>query len=184
MSASSTRVPLSARPKDLAMFVYFASHIPTTALMDLVPLYPSFMAPYVKPLIEFNNYYVENYKDPFMADRSNIWFNTFLHMEAVVQLPLFIYAAWALYNNKKSAALWICIYSAHVITTVLPCLTTLNLGQPSDFPFHISDSQKTFLTCLYMPWLLFPLWMLYECYHRVRSYEQAAVPSKSGKKQQ
>ena len=55
MSASSTNVPLSARPKDLAMFVYFASHVPTTALMDLVPLYPSFMAPYIKPLTQFNS---------------------------------------------------------------------------------------------------------------------------------
>ena len=78
-------------------------------------------------------YYVETYRDPFIADRSLIWFNTFLHMEGLVQLPIFIYAAWALYHNRKGAALWICIYSAHVVTTVLPCLTTLNFGKDSDF---------------------------------------------------
>lgn len=53
MSVSSTRVPLSARPKDLAMFIYFVMHIPTTALMDVVPLYPAFLTPYIQPLIKF-----------------------------------------------------------------------------------------------------------------------------------
>ncbi|KAG0296579.1 hypothetical protein BGZ98_000889 [Dissophora globulifera] len=123
-------------------------------------------------------YYVETFRDPFMGDRSLVWFNTFLHLEALFQLPLFFYLAWALYNNKRSVALWICVYSAHVITTVLPCLATLNLGKASDFPFQISDSQKMFLTSLYTPWLLFPLWMLYECFHRVRSYEQGGLSKK------
>ena len=50
---SSTRVPLTARPKDLVMFGYFVAHTPTTVLMDLVPLYPSFVKPYVQPLIKF-----------------------------------------------------------------------------------------------------------------------------------
>jgi hypothetical protein len=127
-------------------------------------------------------YYVENYRDPFMADRTLIWFQTMLHLEGFFQLPLFVYAAWALYHNRKNVALWICIYCAHVITTVLPCVATLNFGKDSDFPFLISDSQKLFLTCLYMPWVLFPLWMLYECFQRVRSYEAAAAPTIQQKK--
>ncbi|KAG0043289.1 hypothetical protein BGZ83_011632 [Gryganskiella cystojenkinii] len=183
MSTSETRVPLSARPKDLTMFVYFASHIPTTMLMDIVPLYPSFIQAHIQPLVKFTEYYIETYRDPFMADKSLIWFRTFLHLEGLIQLPIFIYAAWALYHNRKSAALWICIYSAHVVTTVLPCLTTLNLSKDSAFPFSISDSQKMFLSCLYMPWVLFPLWMLYECFHRVRSYEATATSTIRQKKQ-
>ncbi|KAI8355973.1 transmembrane protein 6/97 [Mortierella sp. GBAus27b] len=178
MSVSSARVPLTSRPKDLIMFIYFAIHIPTTALMDIVPLYPAFMTPYIQPLIKFTEYYVETYRDPFIADRSLVWFNTFLHMEGLIQLPIFVYAAWALYHNQRNVALWICIYSAHVMTTVLPCLTTLNFGKDSDFPFLVTDSQKTFLTCLYTPWLLFPLWMLYECYGRVRLYEQGLTVDK------
>ncbi|KAG0355841.1 transmembrane protein 6/97 [Gamsiella multidivaricata] len=184
MSVSSSRVPLTARPKDLIMFIYFAMHIPTTALVDVVPLYPASVAPYIQPLIKLNEYYVDTYRDPFIADRSLVWFNTFLHMEGLIQLPMFIYCAWALYHNKRSVALWICIYSAHVITTVLPCLTTLNFGKPSDFPFHITDAQKLFLTSLYTPWVVFPLWMLYESFQRVRSYEQGPVSFKGTKKQQ
>ncbi|KAI1313808.1 hypothetical protein EDD11_002515 [Mortierella claussenii] len=168
--SSATRVSLTSRPKDLAMFIYFVAHIPTTAFMDVVPLYPNFVRPYVQPLIQF-------------AHRTLIWFNTFLHMEALVQLPFFFYAAWALYHHKKSVSLWICIYAAHVITTVLPCLTTLNLGAAKDFPFHITDSQKLFLTCLYSPWLLFPFWMLYECFQRVRSNEQSGVAISNKKHQ-
>ncbi|KFH71679.1 hypothetical protein MVEG_01974 [Podila verticillata NRRL 6337] len=171
MTTSSHRVPLTARPKDLAMFVYFVSHIPTTILMDAVPLYPSFMKTLIQPLLDFQVWYVENFRDPFMADRELIWFNTFLHLEGLVQLPIFFYAAWALYNNKRSIALWICVYAAHVTTTVLPCLTTLALGKPSDFPFEISDNQKTFLLSVYSPFFFFPLWMLVECFGRVRSHE-------------
>ncbi|KAG0216280.1 Transmembrane protein 97 [Mortierella sp. GBA30] len=180
----ATRVSLSARPKDLVMFIYFASHIPATILMDLVPLYPSFLEPFIQPLIEFQQYYIETYRDPFMATRNQIWFETFLHMEGLVQLPIFFYAAWLLYHNKRSAALWICVYASHVITTVLPCLMTLNFNEPGQFPFEITDSQKTFLTCLYLPWLIVPMWMLYECFQRVRSYENGPAPVNSVKKQQ
>ncbi|KAF9155141.1 hypothetical protein BG015_010935 [Linnemannia schmuckeri] len=167
----STRVPLSARPKDMAMFIYFISHIPATMFMDLVPIYPSFLAPLIQPLLKFQDFYVETFRDPFMGDRSLIWFNTFLHCEALLQLPFFFFAAYSLYHNKRSIALWICVYSAHVITTVFPILTTLNLTKDDNFPFAVSEGQKQFLNCLYTPWILFPLWMLVESFQRVRSFE-------------
>ncbi|KAF9315142.1 hypothetical protein BG003_003466 [Podila horticola] len=179
MTTPSHRVPLTARPKDLAMFVYFMAHIPTTILVDIVPIYPSFIQSLVKPLMDLQVWYVENLRDPLMADRELIWFNTFVHLEALVQLPIFIYAAWALYNNKRSVALLICVYAAHVITTVVPCLTTLALGKSSDFPFEVSSDQRTILLSLYSPWFFFPLWMLVECFGRVRSYEQAGISSKT-----
>ncbi|KAG0277696.1 Transmembrane protein 97 [Linnemannia exigua] len=180
MTTALTRVPLSARGKDMAMFIYFVSHIPATMLMDIVPLYPSFLAPLIQPLLEFQDYYVETFRDPFMGDRSLIWFNTFLHMEGLFQLPFFAFAAWALFHNKRSIALWICVYSAHVITTVIPILTTLNLSKDTAFPFAVSEGQKLFLTCLYTPWVLFPLWMLVECFQRVRSYEaEGAIKKKA-----
>ncbi|KAF9326690.1 hypothetical protein BG006_009905 [Podila minutissima] len=181
MTASSHRVPLTARPKDLAMFVYFLVHIPATVLMDVVPLYPSFIQALIKPLMDLQVWYVENLRDPLMADRELIWFNTFLHMEALIQLPIFIYAAWALYNNKRSVALLICVYAAHVITTVIPCLTTVALGKSTDFPFDVSSNQRTILLSMYSPWFFFPLWMLVECFGRVRSYEQAGISSKKTK---
>ncbi|KAG0037021.1 hypothetical protein BGZ82_003269 [Podila clonocystis] len=171
------RVPLTARPKDLAMFVYFLVHIPATVLMDVVPLYPSFIQAMIKPLMDLQ----ENLRDPLMADRELIWFNTFVLMEGLVQLPIFIYAAWALYNNKRSVALLICVYAAHVITTVIPCLTTLALGKSTDFPFEVSGNQRTILLSLYSPWFFFPVWMLVECFGRVRSYEQAGISSKKTK---
>ncbi|KAF9214268.1 hypothetical protein BGZ59_004028 [Podila verticillata] len=179
MTTSSHRVPLTARPKDLAMFVYFVAHIPLTLLMDLVPVYPWFIQTFIKPLRDFLVWYVATFKDPIMGNPDMMWFKTFLRMEGLIQLPIFIYSAWALYNNKRSAALWICVYSAHVITTVLPCIETLAMGKPSHFPIAISDNQKTLLMCMYSPWLFFPLWMLYECFGRVRSYEQGISTKKT-----
>ncbi|KAF9145092.1 hypothetical protein BGX30_010347 [Mortierella sp. GBA39] len=173
------RVPLSARPKDMAMFIYFISHIPATMLMDLVPLYPAFLAPLIQPLLKFQDFYVDTFRDPFMGDRSLIWFNTFLHCEALFQLPFFFFAAYSLYHNKRSIVLWICVYSAHVITTVLPILTTLNLTEDENFPFAISEGQKLFLNCLYTPWVLFPLWMLVESFQRVRSFEAQGASKKT-----
>ncbi|KAF9550686.1 hypothetical protein EC957_012002 [Mortierella hygrophila] len=172
------RVPLSARPRDMAMFIYFISHIPATMFMDLVPLYPAFLAPLIQPLLKFQDFYVDTFRDPFMGDRSLIWFNTFLHCEALFQLPFFFFAAYSLYHNKRSIALWICVYSAHVITTVLPILTTLNLTKDENFPFAISEGQKLFLNCLYTPWVLFPLWMLVESFQRVRSFEAQGASKK------
>ena len=51
---SASRVPLSARPKDLIMFTYFALHIPATILLDLIPLYPTFVTSRVQPLVDLN----------------------------------------------------------------------------------------------------------------------------------
>lgn len=34
------------------MFVYFLVHIPATVLMDVVPLYPSFIQALIKPLMD------------------------------------------------------------------------------------------------------------------------------------
>ncbi|OAQ30585.1 hypothetical protein K457DRAFT_154858 [Linnemannia elongata AG-77] len=177
-ATGSTRVPLSARPKDMAMFIYFISHTPATMFMDLVPIYPTFLAPIIEPLLKFQDFYVETFRDPFMGDRSLIWFNTFLHCEALLQLPFFFFAAYSLYHNKRSIALWLCVYSAHVITTVLPILSTLNLTKDENFPFAISESQKLFLNCLYTPWVLFPLWMLVESFQRVRTFEAQGASKK------
>ncbi|KAG0257858.1 Transmembrane protein 97 [Mortierella polycephala] len=184
MSTQSNRVPLTARPKELAMFLYFAMHIPITVLVDVVPLYPAFMTPFIQPLIKLSAFYIENIKDPLVSDRSIVWFNTFLHIEMLIQLPFFFYAAWALYHNKKSFFLWNCVYCAHVITTVVPCLTTLRFGKNSQFPFDVPELQRNMLTGLYMPWCLIPLWMLYESFQRVRSFEHQAVQVKGSKKQQ
>lgn len=58
-TAASTRVPLSARGKDMAMFIYFISHIPATMFMDLVPIYPSFLGPLIQPLLQFQgNFFI------------------------------------------------------------------------------------------------------------------------------
>ncbi|KAG0228532.1 hypothetical protein BGW41_003392 [Actinomortierella wolfii] len=180
MARSSTRVPLSARPKDLAMFIYFAFHIPTTILMDCVPIYPSVLAPVLKPLIAFQDYYVNTYKDPFMGGIEKMtWFKTFVHMEALVQLPIFIYAAMGLYRNDRRVYLPICIYCAHVITTVIPCLTSLHFESVDRMPFEVTEPQKLFLTSVYLPWFLFPLWMLYENFKRVRRYEGLAAVHKT-----
>ncbi|KAF9583149.1 Transmembrane protein 97 [Lunasporangiospora selenospora] len=177
-ASSRARVPLFSRPKDLAMFIYFISHIPTSFLIDMVPIYPAVIYPYIQPLLRLNEYYVENFRDPFMGDKTQVWYHTFLYMELVFQLPIFFYSAWALYNNRRSAYLWICVYSAHVVTTVVPIVTSLHLCKPHQFPFTISDEQKQILTSLYMPWVLFPLWMLYESFNQVRRGEQSALKKK------
>ncbi|KAF9970707.1 hypothetical protein BGZ73_006549 [Actinomortierella ambigua] len=180
MARSSTRVPLSARPKDMAMFIYFVLHIPMTLLMDCVPIYPAALAPFLKPLIAFQDYYVNNYKDPFMGGIHQMtWFKTFVHMEGLVQVPIFIYAARCLYRNDRRAYLPICIYCAHVVTTVIPCLTSLHFESVDRLPFEVTEDQKLFLTSVYLPWLLFPLWMLYENFNRVRHYEGLAGAKKS-----
>jgi hypothetical protein len=61
-AAASTRVPLSARGKDMAMFIYFISHIPATMFMDLVPIYPSFLGPLIQPLLQFQGNFLTHTK--------------------------------------------------------------------------------------------------------------------------
>lgn len=91
---------LFSRPLDLLFFVYFASHIPITFLLDCQQLYPPGFIP--QPLKDLSNWYITTYRDPFMTPNDFYWFKSLVCCELLLQLPFFLYAVVGLYNGAWS----------------------------------------------------------------------------------
>ncbi|KAJ2705757.1 Transmembrane protein 97 [Coemansia sp. IMI 203386] len=153
MTAASPSAPRRAK-LDMLFFGYFVSHIPITLLVDVVPLLPPALTPGF--MLALNTLLTEQLSDPFMvigATRSDMtWFRSLLASELLFQLPLFFYAAYALWKGCPKRHAPLLVYGAHVSTTMVPVLATLAFGD-----IDRSCSQRLMLASMYLPYLLIPL---------------------------
>ncbi|KFW85605.1 Transmembrane protein 97, partial [Manacus vitellinus] len=82
--------------------LYFLSHIPITALIDLQPLLPMCWFGFPK-LTDLLQQYATSFRDPMMLQPPE-WFKAFIYCEAFLQLPFFPVAAYAF---LKGGCRWI-----------------------------------------------------------------------------
>ncbi|KAH8116493.1 hypothetical protein DFH11DRAFT_1725267 [Phellopilus nigrolimitatus] len=184
---SPARRPLTARPLDLLYFTFFLIHIPATLLVDIQAIYPPSLVP--APLARLPTLYLQMSGDPVIAGAFGlngppalwVWFKSFLILEAVFQLPVFVIGLRGLWRDSRTLYPLLLIYAASTATTTLPCLSTL-LSTPLAAapalldPFGLSadkvhtplaagvfltitSAQRTLLLASYVPFLLVPLLM-------------------------
>ncbi|KAJ1926702.1 Transmembrane protein 97 [Tieghemiomyces parasiticus] len=164
-SSSNPGRRLLDRPLDLAFFIYFVVHIPTTIFIDSQILLPSAYVPAaLNGLIRF---WIDLSGDPFIQldglglVPGNVWFQTFVACELLIQLPFFFYAAFGLYRDAPGVRLPLGLYGAHVATTVLPILTSVWFGEP-----QLGGDQRLLLTAVYVPYFVVPLLMVAQALYR------------------
>ncbi|OCH87826.1 hypothetical protein OBBRIDRAFT_837098 [Obba rivulosa] len=174
-----SRRPLSSRPLDMLYFIFFMIHLPATLLVDLQALYPAHLVPPV--IAQIPEYYITMSNDPLIGgvmgligDPAHfVWFRTFLFLEALFQIPVFILGMRGLWNDSRSIYVLLLIYAASTTTTTLPCLsvilttplTTLKT-QVADIAF-ITPLQQWLLLSSYIPFFLIPLMMTIDMAFRV-----------------
>ena len=168
----------------LAFLGFFSSHIVFTILVDSqVVLPPSLVPQVLRDLLAFE---VETFNDPIMRNARDkdtmLWFQSMVWLELLCQLPFFCWAVYNLLlfndkhnnassstssnNNNQIIAYYYpdsfrtaCIaYGAHTATTMIPILATLLLGDNNNATITIGE--RIMVTGLYLPYLLFPLWIL------------------------
>ncbi|CAE6467493.1 unnamed protein product [Rhizoctonia solani] len=130
---------LKERPLDLLYLAYFAIHIPPTVLMDLQAVLPRGLFPSV--LQQLPQFYLNMSGDPLIAGAMGLhgvttqftWFYTFLVIEELFQLPLFILGIYLLRQNSPYTPILLTVYGSHVTTTMAPVLATL-LATPREIP--------------------------------------------------
>jgi hypothetical protein len=83
--------------------------------------------------------------------RPPAWFKSFVWCELLFQLPLFFFAAYALWHRRDWIRVPLMIYGAHVATTVLP------IGAHFIFDVDLPFVEKIPLLCFYMPYFAIPL---------------------------
>jgi len=169
----STTKPLLSRPLDAIFFLYFASHIPITIALDAQAVVPALVVPSL--FVTLKAWYVDQYKDPFLAAPHAWWFKSFMISEAFLQLPFYVYAAQGLLNDSPKVRLPLIVYGAHVATTTAPLLFELWFNNHTH---GLTFEQQATLTSFYLPYLLIPLVILWDSYCKVGAAIAKGVTSK------
>lgn len=161
----------------LLLLGFFSSHIVFSLTVDAQAVLPTSLVPDM--LQQVVAWYVVVMQDPLMAIATtrarahNLhWFQSFVACELIFQVPFFFVACYMIAtkasNNPASKKIstaqstayptwfrYACIvYGAHTVTTMIPILTTLFLTQTID------TTSRALLLSLYIPYLIFPLWIL------------------------
>ncbi|KAI9272578.1 transmembrane protein 6/97 [Sporodiniella umbellata] len=170
---------LLSRPLDLIYFIYFATHIPTTVLIDFQAFCPTQYVPQV--LLDLSTFYKTTYKDPLMGSTEPLyWFLSFIAVELLIQLPFFFVACYGLMKDSKYIRLPLAVYAAHVTTTVLPTLAEVMLN-----PKHqLAKQERWTLFAFYFPYFILPLIMLFDSYTQVNQLISSSQQTKKALKSQ
>lgn len=140
-----------------AFLVFFASHIPITLMIDCQALLPE--ALYPQTLRNLLDLYANFVQDPLMTRPTfaGPWFQSFVIGELLFQLPFFITAVRMMRCEKQTWPDWFrtacLIYGAHTATTLIPILAII-IFNPESTVLH-----KFMALSVYLPYLLFPLWL-------------------------
>ena len=145
----------------LAFLLFFGSHIPITLLVDGQAAIPEFMYP--QHVLDLVDWYAATFGDPLMTRPFEPWFTGIVTAEVLLQLPFFFVAVHMLLTTStnhvefypdwfRTACL---VYGSHVSTTLLPILYV--------FCTHPEPSlmQRTATIAIYLPYLIFPMWLVY-----------------------
>ncbi|KAF9047200.1 hypothetical protein BDZ89DRAFT_1099290 [Hymenopellis radicata] len=166
----SSRIPLSSRPLDLLYFSFFIMHIPASLLVDLQALlYPN---TYLPSLPEWYTGYSADplIRGAMLKESQLVWFNCFLYVEMIFQLPVFVIGALGLWKGSKSIYVLLLAYAASTATTTLPCIA---------FVIHRSDSltteQLVMLLSSYIPFFLLPFAMAVDMALRLQNIVQTSL---------
>jgi len=187
-SGSRRRIPLTYRPLDLLYFSFFLVHIPATLLVDTQHLYPTWLFP---PFFHsLQRTYLSMSNDPLLGSATGffgpnvekpVWFNSFIALEVLFQVPVFFFGARALYKGSRAIYVLLLIYGASTFTTVLPCITTI-LHTPETTTAAIGQKiisltfeQRVLLLSSYVPFAVVPLVMTIDMAFRVWSLVKVGI---------
>ena len=143
----------------IAFLIFFASHIPITLLVDGQAFLPRSLYP--TAIQDVLTWYCATFADNLMQPPAyDVWFSSVVACEILFQLPFFAYAVYALLDPERvngrgifrSACL---IYGSHTATTLVPILATIATDPETNW------AQRATLFGFYLPYLVFPLWLVY-----------------------
>lgn len=141
-----------------AFLAFFASHIPITLCVDGQAFLPRSLYP--AAIRDVLDWYTATFSDNLMRPPNyDVWFSSVVACEIVFQLPFFAYAVYALLDqtrvNGRGGFRTAClVYGSHTATTLIPILATIATDPETDW------TQRATLFGFYLPYLMFPLWLV------------------------
>lgn len=137
----------SQRTRDWIYFAFFILHLPITIFVDVQALY---FVDKISPLALRKIYLFAQEGDPLLENAlSSPWFQSFLFLEVVFQLPVFVLGARGLWKGSRGIWPLLTIYGASSATSTIACLFTV-IQTPGINP------QLPKLLASYLPFFLIP----------------------------
>ncbi|KAJ3297044.1 Transmembrane protein 97 [Rhizoclosmatium sp. JEL0117] len=166
--AQTVRRPLSSRPGDIAMLIFFILHIPISLFIDAQIIWPSL--PYPELALNANADYIRDTNDFLLIERKP-WFLSLVWCEFIIQLPFYLYLIWALVRDSKYVRTAGIIYGTHTCTCLVPILYEMIFTDNGIQTF----GQKAVTVAIYSIWFVMPFAILVACIFR------QSPPLKKGK---
>ncbi|KAI5476753.1 hypothetical protein MNV49_007343 [Pseudohyphozyma bogoriensis] len=143
---------LSRNARDWIYLVFLLIHIPATLLVDIQAL---LFAEQFSPTSLRQVYLLAQKDDPLLTHATHpdwVWFQSFIILEIVFQLPTFFIGARGLLKGSKSVWPLLALYGASSATTTWACLATV-ITMPG------IEKQLPQLLASYVPFFLVPFCM-------------------------
>ncbi|EWC44203.1 hypothetical protein DRE_06948 [Drechslerella stenobrocha 248] len=152
--------PISQRPVDLFYRAVFSVILAIAIVADCSPLYPEWLRPALAR--KMHELQFATFKDPFFNFAiQRPWFDSLIGMELFVLVPL---NAWLLYGwtvDHPLVPLNMLMHAYHMAVTTIPCLAEI-YHDPS-----LSSSEIAALFGLYGPFVVLPVYMIFDAYGRI-----------------
>ncbi|KAH9053113.1 transmembrane protein 6/97 [Lactarius vividus] len=163
------RTPLTSRPIDLFYFIFFVVHIPATLLIDFQAVWPKHLTPESLQLLP--PWYVGMSGDFLVGGSMGIlgngtglaWFKSFLYLEALFQLPVFVIGAYGLWKDSRAIYGLLVLYGASTSTTTYACIAaileapTTSAATIAQNVVSVTPAQRSMLLFSHAPFFVIPL---------------------------
>ena len=174
--------PFSQRRADLLYLVFFIIHIPITILFDQQAFTKRYGFPN-KACISLMDDYNAKANDFMMdavlrGDTNYAWFKAALLTEGLVQLPLFFYAIYHLWNDNPRLYPVLLAYSSAVSFILFVILWHYTTITPLMRPGAEAWKAMGFFLSGYGPWAVIPVIMMVDMFGRVRKIMDQALGGK------
>ncbi|MBW0532293.1 hypothetical protein O181_072008 [Austropuccinia psidii MF-1] len=171
---------VSAPTRDRIYIGFFLIHLFFTISLDQQPLIPkTFRIPIFN---YFLNWYVQNFKDPFMAgvlsgDPNYLWFRWLLIHEGLFFIPTFVLGIRGLLKGSRHIYPVLLAYGAAAVTTTSTVVVVLIWGN-----FKMSQAQFLIVLVSNVIFLIIPFVIMVDMYHRINSLMDFNASQVSNKK--
>ncbi|RPB21794.1 hypothetical protein L211DRAFT_827704 [Terfezia boudieri ATCC MYA-4762] len=125
--------PLAARPWDKLYFYFFIHMVPIMLFVDSAAYIPSHLLP--RPMAHIKSFYDANFSDPLQLTQPT-WFYLFAMTEFFLQLPLGIWALFALPRDDPLVPLGLGSYAALAAFTTWISIGELLMWDESPFAWE------------------------------------------------
>ncbi|CAK9442296.1 uncharacterized protein LODBEIA_P60390 [Lodderomyces beijingensis] len=148
---------------DALVFGYYLTHIPVTLVIDASVIIPK---QYHSQLTSFLVQFHTSQNKDIVLLYPQIWFKTFILVEVVFQLPLFVYFCYKYLKRQLDARYyaWSLIYGFNASFTTFVCMVYICMEGGN---FGLSEVEAVKLVAVYSPYLFFPLVILVHAFQKL-----------------